>query len=210
MPPADRAPSGGARSGRFVGESRPGARLESVATERRHDATIDGLTVALDTLRRGAIALKGENHELRAEIAELGSGTASHRRDDFGELAEVALPARLSAPGAARIVVAGCLLGLVGRRTLEDAKLLITELVTNSLLHGELDRRDTVLVRIYIAADALRLEVENSGTAGAVAANGPDPQAGRGFGLEILERLVSHWGVRRDQGTTVWCEMGRV
>jgi hypothetical protein len=67
-----------------------------------------------------------------------------------------------------------------------------------------------VLVRIYLAAETLRLEIENAGTAGVVAANHSDRTAGRGgFGLDLVDLLATRWGVRRSRGTTVWFEMGR-
>jgi hypothetical protein len=66
---------------------------------------------------------------------------------------------------------------------------------------------DMVVVRIYLAADRLRLEVENPRTTGAVARRVPD--LGGGFGLELVELLASRWGVRRGRSTTVWFEIAR-
>ena len=128
----------------------------------------------------------------------------------FGKLAEIALPTGSGAPGAARMVVAHCLTGLVSRGVLHDAQLLVSEFVTNSVRHGELGAADTVLVRVYLAADSVRLEIVNRGTAGAVLARHPDLRSrGGGFGLDLVDRLTASWGVRRDGGTSVWFEMGR-
>ena len=147
----------------------------------------------------------------RAELADVssraGDGRAVHQ---LGELGEFALPKGDRAPGAARMVIAHCITGLVTRRVLDDATLLVSELVTNSVRHGQLAEQDTVLLRIHLAADTLRLEIENSGTAGTVAAKPPDRQdAGGGFGLELVDLLATRWGVHRRHGTTVWFEMGR-
>ena len=92
----------------------------------------------------------------------------SRRRDEartqqFGQLAEIALPTGSAAPGAARMVVAHCLTGLVSERILLDAQLLVSEVVTNSLRHGEVSDGDIVLVRVYLAADTVRLEIVNRG-----------------------------------------------
>ena len=132
-------------------------------------------------------------------------------RAELGELAEIALPTGSSAPGAARIFTAHCLSGLIAPRILHDTELLVSELVTNSLDHGQLGGHDTVVIRIYLAADALRLEIENAGTAGVIAVvHHSDRSAGRGgFGLELVEHLATRWGVNRGHGTTVWFEMGR-
>jgi hypothetical protein len=118
-------------------------------------------------------------------------------------------PDRLQAPGAARQVVAHCLARLVAPRIVYETQLLVRELVTNSVRHGDLDDRDSVFVRIYLAAESLRLEIENPGVAGVVAVNRPDLQAGRGFGLQLLELVARRWGVSRGQSTTVWFEMAR-
>jgi anti-sigma regulatory factor (Ser/Thr protein kinase) len=124
-------------------------------------------------------------------------------------LGTVALPAGIAAPGAARIVVAHCLRGLVAPRVLEDAQLLVTELVTNCVLHGELRESDAVCVRVFVGTRSVRIEVENPGTAGSLAASGADPQAGRGFGLEMMEHLATRWGVHRHGTTSVWFERER-
>jgi anti-sigma regulatory factor (Ser/Thr protein kinase) len=156
----------------------------------------------------------GEARASRATPAALK--TAPSRRGEgspiqpFGMLAELALPTGSNAPGAARMVVAHCLTGLVSRQILLDAQLLISEVVTNSLRHGELSDDDSVLVRIYVAADSVRLEIVNRGTAGAVTARPPDRQSrGGGFGLDLLDRLTASWGVRRNSDTNVWFEMVR-
>jgi anti-sigma regulatory factor (Ser/Thr protein kinase) len=202
MPATDSRSNGGARSGRF-------ASVEAPDGER--EATIEGLTVALGRLRRGAAALKAENHQLRAEIAGLQVVAPGRRGGDapipeLGKLAEMALPSGSGAPGAARMVIAHCLTGLVAQQVLEDAELLASELVTNSLEHGGLADGDTVLVRVYLAADTLRLEIENPGTAGVVVSRLP----GRaGFGLDLVNRLAVRWGVSRDRTTSVWFEMDR-
>jgi anti-sigma regulatory factor (Ser/Thr protein kinase) len=193
----------------------PLSRATPAAPERDRDAVIEGLTLAVGRLRRGAAALKAENHELRVELSGLQPATPSRRGDDapihqFGMLAEIALPTGSSAPGAARMVVAHCLTGLVSQQILLDAQLLVSEVVTNSLRHGELSDGDSVLVRVYLAADSVRLEIVNPGTAGVVAARPPDHGSARGgFGLDLVDRLTASWGVRRDSGTNVWFEMGR-
>lgn len=128
----------------------------------------------------------------------------------FGMLAEIALPTGSSAPGAARMLVAHFLTGFVSPPMLLDAQLLVSEVVTNSLTHGELSDGDTVLIRVYLAADSVRLEIVNRGTAGSVTARPPDPLSnGGGFGLDLVDRLTASWGVRRNGGTNVWFEMGR-
>jgi anti-sigma regulatory factor (Ser/Thr protein kinase) len=214
MPAIDSSSNGGAPSTRSVGapRSRDG---RQAARDGEREATIEGLTVAVGRLRSGAAALKAENRGLRAEIAGLEREVSGRRNADapireLGRLAEIALPIGSGAPGAARMVVDHCLSGLVTQRILVDAELLVSELVTNSLDHGQLSDEDRVLMRIYLAADTLRLEIENPGTAGVVA---PTPRADQprrgGFGLELVNLLATRWGVSCDRSTNVWFEMTR-
>jgi serine/threonine-protein kinase RsbW len=144
-----------------------------------------------------------------APFSRATSAAADGERD-VGMLAEIAIPSSSSAPGAARMVVARCLTGLVSQEILLDAQLLVSEVVTNSLRHGDLNDADTVLVRVYLAADTVRLEIVNPGTAGAVTARSPDRGSrGGGFGLDLVDQLTASWGVTRNDGTNVWFEMGR-
>jgi anti-sigma regulatory factor (Ser/Thr protein kinase) len=215
MPAADSSSNGGAPSRRFAPVSRPVAGGTAAAPDSEREATIERLTVALGRLRRGAAALKAENHELRVELAGLQPAASGRRSGDapsrgLGRLAEIALPAGAGAPGAARMVIAHCLTGLVAERILHDAELLVSELVTNSLDHGQLGDGDAVLVRVFLAAETLRLEIENPGTAGAVASLPAGRRSGRGgFGLELVDRVAARWGVSRGHNTNVWFEMGR-
>src|SRR5215207_3131611 len=99
------------------------------ARDGHREATIESLTVAVGRLRSGAAALKAENRGLRAEIAGLEREASGRRSDDapvdeLGKLTELALPTGSNAPGAARLLVAHCLGGLVTQRILHDAQLL--------------------------------------------------------------------------------------
>jgi hypothetical protein len=82
----------------------------------------------------------------------------------LGRLGEVVIPAGATAGGAARIVIDHCLTGLVARTIVDQAQVHGSELVSNSLLHAQVDRGDVVLVRVYLGAEALRIEIDNPGT----------------------------------------------
>jgi len=68
---------------------------------------------------------------------------------------------------------------------------LVSPLVTNTVRHADLDERASVLLRIHLAAENLCVEIENPGAAGVTALQRPDLQAGRGFGLQLLERIAT-------------------
>ena len=211
--PAGSASNGGSPSHRLARVPQGDPR-EAGASVRR-DETVEALTTALGHLRRGAAALNAENNLLRAEIEALrpeaidrGSGGVSG--PDVGQLAEIELPIGSLAPGAARMVIDHCLTGLVAPWILQDARLLASELVTNSVRHGDLESGTTIVLRMDLSAKALRLEVENAGTAGAVTSRSEGRREGDGgYGLELVEVLTTRWGVSRDHDTSVWLEMGR-
>jgi anti-sigma regulatory factor (Ser/Thr protein kinase) len=187
-----------------------------MSATKSSSSDLDGVAVVLGKVRRAAAALKAENHQLRAEVAGLRLAASNDSNGDapspaLGKLAEIALPAGSAAPGAARMVTKHCLRGLVAHGILDDAELLVSELVTNSVAHGELGPGDTVLVSIYLAADTLRLEIDNPGTVGVVPPSRPPAQQPRqgGFGLELVDLLAARWGVRRSDSTNVWFELAR-
>jgi anti-sigma regulatory factor (Ser/Thr protein kinase) len=124
--------------------------------------------------------------------------------------AEIAIPTGAGAPRAARTVIGLCLAGLVAPAVLDDAELLASELVTNSLEHGGLGDGALVRLRVYLAPETLRLEIENAGTAGVVTTRrAAEPAAHGGYGLELVDLLAASWGVNRNHNTNVWFEMAR-
>jgi anti-sigma regulatory factor (Ser/Thr protein kinase) len=80
--------------------------------------------------------------------------------------------------------------------------LVVTELLTNALLHG----REPVRVRAMVIEDHLRIEVHDSGEAVPTRRDaGPDDVTGRG--LMLVAGLVERWGVDQSgDGKCVWAE----
>jgi signal transduction histidine kinase len=88
--------------------------------------------------------------------------------------------------------------------TLEDARLLLTELVTNSVRHGEGEHVRVIVDRP--ADDVLRCEVVDDGHGFLPIARPRRRDEIGGWGLRLVERMASSWGVR--QGSThVWFEL---
>ena len=94
-------------------------------------------------------------------------------------------------------------------RLVDDALLIVSELVSNCVRHAHIEGNQPLHLRGSLAAGAMRLELWNAGTEGTVAAR--RPQQGNdvgGFGLNLVARLSRDWGVDRDaHGTTVWLEL---
>src|SRR5690348_5979394 len=91
-----------------------------------------------------------------------------------GGLTQVVLPADRKAPFAARSLLGFCVGRLLDARVLSDAQLVMSEVVTNAVLHGSRPDGGSIVVRIRLDAEALHLEVHNAGIAGTIAANGSD------------------------------------
>ena len=83
--------------------------------------------------------------------------------------------------------------------------LLSTELIANALRHGGLAADQAILFAARFIDDYIRVEIHDPGP-------GFDPQqaiAGKGFGLRMVEKLASRWGVDTHEGTRVWFEVDR-
>jgi anti-sigma regulatory factor (Ser/Thr protein kinase) len=192
------------------GSTRRPTDLERLRNEGRRQALQIGLlTEAVSTLRRGAKALKAENFELRAHNARLRAEASESECVDGVELADVTIPLDARAPGVARTVVAGCLGEHVTSSVLDVAQLLVSELATNSMLHSGAAKGDDLVVRVHLWRGTCRLEVEDHGCEGVVAPRAPDPIAGGGMGLNLVEQLSLRWGVIRGPAgpTRVWAQL---
>jgi anti-sigma regulatory factor (Ser/Thr protein kinase) len=113
------------------------------------------------------------------------------------------LPPDSSAPAAARAAVRRHLAGHVGATRLGEASLVISELVTNALVHG----RGEIDLRLQHEGETVRGEVidHGAGFEYEVRERGPGDVSGRG--LFLVDALTNRWGIH--EGTThVWFELG--
>jgi anti-sigma regulatory factor (Ser/Thr protein kinase) len=107
------------------------------------------------------------------------------------------------APAEARRIVQNECGGRVGRGTLEKLQLLVSELVTNGVVHGRTARDRSIMLELLINS-SLRCSVVDFGPGFARRAA---RNADGGWGLRLVERLADRWGVNRSgQGTRVWFE----
>lgn len=115
------------------------------------------------------------------------------------ERLEFELPVGPSAPSQARRAVSG--IATLPERTRADALLLVSELVTNAVIHAELSAADTVRLTLLRDGDRLVIEVDDRGAPSdrrrGIASGEVRPDTpGAGLGLKIVDRLAEHWQVK--------------
>lgn len=131
-----------------------------------------------------------------------GSGDLprTDRRDDADSLL---LRAHPSSVATARKMVRDALIEARREDLVDAAQLLVSELVTNALVHAG----TPVDLHASVGDDGLRVEVTDGST------QAPAPRhyaatAGTGRGLRLLQQLVDRWGtLPHPDGKTVWFEL---
>jgi anti-sigma regulatory factor (Ser/Thr protein kinase) len=126
--------------------------------------------------------------------------------DSTTRIAEVHLNPTPAAPGDARRFVSDV---LDGHQAVESAKLIISELVTNAVLHGgRHSGHVTVVIGRETGHDRIRLEVSQPSHVG-FHHRDQDPghlePTGRGF--MIVDAVASEWGIDEHNGS-VWAVVG--
>ena len=91
---------------------------------------------------------------------------------------------------------------------LEDVRLVVSELVTNSILHAELSPNDQILLTVMVSAGSVRGRVCDPGPGFEVPSE-PRPRPGLrgGWGLPIVETISDRWGVEQNSYACVWFEI---
>jgi anti-sigma regulatory factor (Ser/Thr protein kinase) len=121
---------------------------------------------------------------------------------------EADFPAGPEAAAAARQSLDG-LGGVVEEDLLSDLKLLVSELVTNSLRHAGIEASEWIRLTVRMSSERVWVQVCDAGI-GFV----PRPAMqsifhSSGWGLFFVGRLTSRWGVSRGDETCVWFEIDR-
>jgi integral membrane sensor domain MASE1/anti-sigma regulatory factor (Ser/Thr protein kinase) len=107
---------------------------------------------------------------------------------------------------AARAAV-GALESRLGMDLYADLRLLVTELVTNSVRHADLSPEGMIHLRVALSAGVLRVEVSDLGVGFERRSPRPRLDGTGGWGLYIAEQLANRWGVEREgERTKVWLE----
>ena len=113
------------------------------------------------------------------------------------------LPKEPTAPARARRMLDEVHPDLSEER-LADARLLLSEVVTNAVEHVR--RHGPIEVTLSAWDHALRVEVADPGD-GFEPPRERDPGNHRGWGLQFVQRLSDRWGVERGEHSRVWFEL---
>jgi anti-sigma regulatory factor (Ser/Thr protein kinase) len=88
-----------------------------------------------------------------------------------------------------------------------DVRLLVSELVTNSVRHADMPPPGLVSLDVSLDARKIHVEVRDSGSGFEPRRRRPGQSKAGGWGLYLVERLADRWGVMRNTVTRVWFEI---
>jgi anti-sigma regulatory factor (Ser/Thr protein kinase) len=96
------------------------------------------------------------------------------------------------------------------RSVVDDALVVVTELVTNSVRHGPSGAARSIVVHVTLTERSIGVRVCDPG-------HGLDPRTvphprdtGGGWGLVLVQRLATRWGIDTNDQTCVWAEFDLV
>ena len=105
------------------------------------------------------------------------------------------------------------LAGRVPPEQLEVLRLMVSELVTNSILHARLESGERIDVKIEFSPWVVRGEVRDPGAGFDAPKPVPEDDLSSGWGLYLLDTLADRWGTYRDNyrdaGACTWFELDR-
>jgi anti-anti-sigma factor len=123
-----------------------------------------------------------------------GAGPVSTQ---FTDRVELELRPEPASPGRARAELRQVIGGRLSKNDAATATLLVSELVTNAVIHSGQTAGASVGVRITTYADRLRVEVTDYGPGFDLEQLPPSPRATGGHGLLVVRGLASRWGTER-------------
>jgi anti-sigma regulatory factor (Ser/Thr protein kinase) len=90
--------------------------------------------------------------------------------------------------------------------TLATVMLLVSELVTNAVIHPDVQSTAEISLLARLAGTMIRVEITDQGSGFTPQERDPT-QIDGGYGLYLLDKAATRWGIERRHGTTVWFEM---
>jgi anti-sigma regulatory factor (Ser/Thr protein kinase) len=97
----------------------------------------------------------------------------------------------------------------LGSQLMHDMRLLVSELVTNSVRHAGAGGSAPVQLEVRVSAELIHVAVTDIGPGFQARPRRPDDDPGSGWGLFLVEQLSDRWGVELNGATQVWFELVR-
>jgi anti-sigma regulatory factor (Ser/Thr protein kinase) len=127
----------------------------------------------------------------------------------------IALPLELrlrreqTAPAQARAAVSEwCEPLALPTARLQALVLLVSEVVSNAVLHSTAPADSSVTLTAQLDGENVRVRVSDAG--GGFEPRPRDPaRLSDGYGLFLLDKIASRWGVEDSRSTSVWFELAR-
>ena len=90
-----------------------------------------------------------------------------------------------------------------------DVALIVSELVTNGVVHANVGTDQALCLELTPRGDQLRIAVTDPGSELEPGLLPSNPAAPGGFGLRVVAKMCLAWGVVRDASgaTRVWCDV---
>src|SRR4051794_28811481 len=111
---------------------------------------------------------------------------------------EIRVPGGPRASGDARAALTERLAERLAEDQLRDLHLIVSEIVNNSVLHGQVGEDGWIEIDTSFDETHLRVEIRDTGIQGEPTQRDPDYEQGGGFGLFIVDALSASWGVERE------------
>ena len=184
--------------------SRSGRKWDAVGASKSGDFFTQARSLIDDGAEGGdisaeqaaALMLVLERVEQESDAAESQPWTPAELRRE--------IPANTEAARVAREAVTFLAEG-IPQQELETARLLVTELVTNSVTHGPTGRKATVELHVGVERDLLRIEVADRSP---TPARRKPPTHEGGYGLALVDAMASRWDAGPQNGRNVtWFEL---
>jgi two-component sensor histidine kinase len=90
----------------------------------------------------------------------------------------------------------------------ERARLMVSELATNSVRHAAAGPADVIRVLVDVTARLLHVDVIDDGPGFTRRQPSRGDPTGGGWGLWFVDEMSDRWGVALDESTRVWFELG--
>jgi anti-sigma regulatory factor (Ser/Thr protein kinase) len=153
-----------------------------------------------------------DGSEPRASTSDRGAGShAQAARDAPAPSWAIELPAGVTAPARARSWVLSCLSREPIATPQDDMALIVSEMVTNSVVHARLDRSQVLQLIVTTVAGRYRITVIDPGCDTEPRVRAFQAEAAHGLGLRLVDQLSAGWGTFRaaDGARHVWCDLPR-